>query len=104
MAVSFGTVRLERQFPVVSRRVFLRVHDHAKADADAVVERFGVGQAQVDACLLYTSWYRDRDNVEEAMKLAMATGANVAESVGIGDFGHVDEYSKRVAVRKLDRK
>ena len=48
-------------------------------------------------------WYRDRDNVEEAMKLAMATGANVAESVGIGDFGHVDEYSKRVAVRKLDR-
>ena len=46
----------------------------------------------------------DRDNVEEAMKLAMATGANVAESVGIGDFGHVDEYSKRVAVRKLDRK
>lgn len=28
-------------------------------------------------------WYRDRDNVEEAMKLAMATGANVAESVGI---------------------
>ena len=26
-------------------------------------------------------WYRDRDNVEEAMKLAMATGANVAESV-----------------------
>ena len=49
-------------------------------------------------------WYRDRDNVEEAMKLAMATGANVAESVGIGDFGHVDEYSKRVAVRKLDRK
>ena len=43
-------------------------------------------------------------DVEEAMKLAMATGANVAESVGIGDFGHVDEYSKRVAVRKLDRK
>ena len=38
------------------------------------------------------------------MKRAMATGANVAESVGIGDFGHVDEYSKRVAVRKLDRK
>ena len=37
------------------------------------------------------------------MKLAMATGANVAESVGLGDFGRVDEYSKRVAVRKLDR-
>ena len=35
-------------------------------------------------------WYRDRDNVEEAMKLAMATGANVAESVGLGDFGRVN--------------
>ena len=49
-------------------------------------------------------WYKDRDNVEEAMKLAMATGANVAESVGLGDFGRVDEYSKRVTVRKLERK
>ena len=59
------------------------------------------GDCSLAACL--HKWYRDRDNVEEAMKLAMATGANVAESVGIGDFGHVDEYSKRVAVRKLDR-
>ena len=49
-------------------------------------------------------WYKDRDNVENAMKLALATGANVAESVGIGDFGHVDEYRKRITVRKLERK
>ena len=49
-------------------------------------------------------WYNDRDNVEGAMKLALATGANVAESVGIGDFGHVDEYRKRITVRKLERK
>ena len=49
------------------------------------------------------AWYHDRDNVEEALKLALATGANVAESVGLGDFGHVDEYSKRIAVRKLPR-
>ena len=49
-------------------------------------------------------WYNDRDNVEEALKLAMATGANVAESVGLGDFAHVEEYSKRVEVRKLERK
>ena len=48
-------------------------------------------------------WYKDRDNVEEALKLAMATGANVAESAGLGDFGRVDEYSKRVTVRKLAR-
>ena len=33
-------------------------------------------------------WYDDRDNVEDALKLAIATGANVAESVGLGDFGH----------------
>ncbi len=31
-------------------------------------------------------------------------GLNVAESVGLGDFGRVDEYSKRVTVRKLERK
>ena len=46
-------------------------------------------------------WYDDRDNVEEALKYAMATGANVAESVGLGDFGHVEEYAKHVNVRKL---
>ena len=49
------------------------------------------------------AWYNNRENVEEALKLAMATGANVAESVGLGDFGHVDEYSKRITVRKLPR-
>ncbi|HIU04298.1 MAG TPA: 1-phosphofructokinase family hexose kinase [Candidatus Coprousia avicola] len=48
-------------------------------------------------------WYDDRDNVEEALKLALATGANVCESAGLGDFGHVDEYSKHIAVRKLPR-
>ena len=46
-------------------------------------------------------WYDDRDNVEEALRYAMATGANVAESVGLGDFGHVEEYAKHVTVRKL---
>ncbi|AEB07215.1 1-phosphofructokinase [Coriobacterium glomerans PW2] len=50
-----------------------------------------------------TKWYEERDNVECAMKLALATGANVAESVGLGDFARVDEYSKRIKVRKLDR-
>ena len=49
-------------------------------------------------------WYDNRDNVEEALKLALATGANVAESVGLGDFARVDEYSKRISVRKLERK
>ena len=49
-------------------------------------------------------WYGNRENVEEALKLALATGANVAESVGLGDFARVDEYSKRISVRKLERK
>ena len=55
------------------------------------------------AAFLY-KWYDNRDNVEDALKLALATGANVAESVGLGDFGRVDEYSRRIAVRKLERK
>lgn len=57
------------------------------------------GDCTLAAFLL--KWYEDRDNVEEAMKLAMATGANVCESVGLGDFSHVDEYSKRIEVEKL---
>ena len=57
------------------------------------------GDCTLAAFLL--KWYNDRDNVEEALKLAMATGANVCESAGLGDFGHVEEYSKRVSVRKL---
>lgn len=59
------------------------------------------GDCTLAAFLL--KWYKDRDNVEEAMKLALATGANVAESVGLGDFARVDEYSKRITVCKLDR-
>ncbi len=60
------------------------------------------GDCTLAAFLL--KWYKDRDNVEEAMMLALATGANVAETVGLGDFGRVDENSKRVTVRKLERK
>ncbi|OUP10075.1 1-phosphofructokinase family hexose kinase [Collinsella sp. An2] len=59
------------------------------------------GDCTLAAFLL--GWYHDRDNVEEALKLALATGANVCESAGLGDFGHVEEYSKRIAVRKLPR-
>lgn len=58
MADSFGTVRLERQFPVVRRRVFLRVHDYAQADADAVVECLGIGQTQVDATVAAAPFVR----------------------------------------------
>ena len=73
---------------------------YAKRDFNIkLVSSVCAGDCTLAAFLL--KWYHDRDNVEEAMKLAMATGANVAESVGLGDFAHVDEYSKRVTVRKL---
>ena len=76
---------------------------YAKRDFNIkLVSSVCAGDCTLAAFLL--KWYKDRDNVEEAMKLAMATGANVAESVGLGDFGRVDEYSKRVTVRKLERK
>ena len=75
---------------------------YAKRDFNIkLVSSVCAGDCTLAAFLL--KWYHDRDNVEEAMKLAMATGANVAESVGLGDFAHVDEYSKRVTVRKLPR-
>ncbi len=39
--------------------------------------------------------------VTEALTLAMATGANVVECPGLGDFAHVEEYMSRVTVRKV---
>ncbi len=75
---------------------------YAKRDFNIkLVSSVCAGDCTLAAFLL--KWYHDRDNVEEALKLAMATGANVCESAGLGDFGHVDEYSKRVNVRKLPR-
>lgn len=44
-------------------------------------------------------WYRDRTRVEDALRLAMATGANVVECAGQGDFARVDEYRRHVDVR-----
>ena len=58
------------------------------------------GDCTLAAFLL--KWYKDRDNVEEAMKLALATGANVAESVGLGDFaacGRVQQAHYRPQAR-----
>lgn len=46
-------------------------------------------------------WYRDRSCVEDALRLAMATGANVVECAGQGDFAHVDEYRSQVEVRRI---
>lgn len=46
-------------------------------------------------------WFSDRDRVEDALRRSMATGANVVECAGLGDFAHVEEYEKRIEVRQV---
>ena len=44
-------------------------------------------------------WGSEPDRVEDALKRSMATGANVVECPGLGDFAHVDEYQGYIDVR-----
>lgn len=46
-------------------------------------------------------WHDDRTAVEDALKLSMATGANVVECPGLGDFARVDEYREKILVRQV---
>ena len=46
-------------------------------------------------------WHGDPEHVEDALRLAMATGANVVECAGQGDFAKVDEYRQHVEVRAI---
>jgi 1-phosphofructokinase family hexose kinase len=46
-------------------------------------------------------WNKDPDNIEEALKLSAAAGANVAESSGIGDLKNVELYKEQIKVRKV---
>lgn len=47
-------------------------------------------------------WLKNPNDIENALKRASATGANVAESNGIGDLMKVEEYTKNIKVRKVD--
>ena len=47
------------------------------------------------------TWYAQGMPVEEALKTCQAVGANVVECPGLGDFGHVDEYRRRIEVRRV---
>lgn len=47
-------------------------------------------------------WFYDRNNVEAALKRAMATGANVAMSAGLGNFAEVDKLEQHITVTKLN--
>ncbi|MDO4168596.1 MAG: 1-phosphofructokinase [Lachnospiraceae bacterium] len=46
-------------------------------------------------------WLDNPKNIEDAMKNAAATGANVAESNAIGTLEKVDEYRNNIQVRKV---
>ena len=46
-------------------------------------------------------WFSDRDRVEDALRRSMATGANVVECAGLGDFAHVEEYEKGIGIRPV---
>ena len=46
-------------------------------------------------------WFSDRDRVEDALLRSMATGANVVECAGLGDFAHVEEYEKGIDIRPV---
>lgn len=46
-------------------------------------------------------WAAEPDRVEDALRRSMATGANVVECAGLGDFAHVEDYAQRIEVRKV---
>ena len=46
-------------------------------------------------------WHDAPERVEDALRLSMATGANVVECPGLGDFAKVDEYKKNIEVRQV---
>ena len=46
-------------------------------------------------------WHDRREEVTEALRLSMATGANVVECAGLGDFARVDAYKDGIAVRQI---
>lgn len=50
-------------------------------------------------------WLEDinnEENIEQALKRAAATGANVAESNAIGDLKKVEEYMNKIKVRRVE--
>lgn len=56
-----------------------------------------------DSCLaaFLSSWLDGKD-IEFSLKLASATGANVAESNGIGDLKKVKEYMEKINIEKVE--
>ena len=44
-------------------------------------------------------WASEPERVEDALRRSMATGANVVECAGLGDFAHVEDYEQGISVR-----
>ena len=46
-------------------------------------------------------WINNEENIESAMKLAAAIGADVAENCGIGKLTNVNEYIKNIHIKEI---
>ncbi|QOY60964.1 1-phosphofructokinase family hexose kinase [Thermophilibacter immobilis] len=72
---------------------------HASAAKVKVLSTACAGDATLASFL--SVWLEDRGAVERALIRAMATGANVAMSAGLGDFSLVDDLARQVEVTRL---
>ena len=57
------------------------------------------GDASLAAFL--SIWAAESDRVEDALRRSMATGANVVECAGLGDFAHVAAYEQGIEIRRV---
>ena len=58
------------------------------------------GDASLAAFL--SVWHDAPERVEDALRRSMATGANVVECAGLGDFARVADYEPRIEVRRVE--
>ena len=56
-----------------------------------------------DGCLaaFLSRWLTDRENVLAALRLSAATGACIAESVGIGTMENIEKYAEYIQAEKI---
>ncbi len=73
---------------------------HANAAKVDVLSTACAGDATLASFL--SMWLADRTQVEPALKRAMATGANVAMSAGLGDFALVDRLAESICVEVVE--
>lgn len=56
-----------------------------------------------DGCLaaFLSVWLKDPEDVESALQRAAATGADIAESAGLGELKNLEVYKNKITVRKI---